>query len=170
MSAEDQALVESVVTALPNEVAGCTFVGDINQRAYSVEGAQNFAKIEAAKMGANHIVITNIVSSFDSGFGFYGGFGSSCCRWGLGYYPDPADFNISARAYLCEKGQGVKTMPPAKTIYSQEDRAAVQEVMGHKSLEPSSKLDPSADESLEANVDSASALDDAQDEAKASSK
>lgn len=58
MSAEEQAAANKVITALPTEVEGCTFIADVdNNGPYSTVGMARFnLKHQAAQMGATHLV------------------------------------------------------------------------------------------------------------------
>lgn len=104
---EEEGMIASVVTALPTEVEGCTFIGDVanNYGAVSLASARNQIKLQAAQLGANHVVETNMGVS--PGMFFYrdGPFiaGPS------GYTPD--QFYLAGRAYICPEGKGVKTLP-----------------------------------------------------------
>ena len=57
MSAEEQAAANKVITALPTEVEGCTFIADVdNNGPYSTVGMARFnLKHQAAQMGATHL-------------------------------------------------------------------------------------------------------------------
>lgn len=63
ISPEDQALIDSVVTALPSEVEGCSFVGNVDNLMLrpTIEGARNDLRLQAARLGANHVVETHLV-------------------------------------------------------------------------------------------------------------
>ena len=58
ISAEEKAQAKKIVTALPHEVIGCTFIADIdNSGPHSTIGQARFAlMLEAAKLGGTHMV------------------------------------------------------------------------------------------------------------------
>ncbi|SFS38172.1 hypothetical protein SAMN02910357_00432 [Succinivibrio dextrinosolvens] len=58
MSAEEQAAANRIITALPTEVEGCTFIADVdNSGPYSTVHMARFnLKHQAAQMGATHLV------------------------------------------------------------------------------------------------------------------
>ena len=58
MSAEEQAAANKVITALPTEVEGCTFIADVdNSGPYATVHMARFnLKHQAAQMGATHLV------------------------------------------------------------------------------------------------------------------
>ena len=104
-----------VITALPQEVAGCTFVGDVdtNGARAMMEQARLELKIKAAKLGATHLVET---------FVYPGVLTRSLLGVGL-----------SARAYKCPAGKGpiVESkdgqkkyeIPPYEVFYPDENDA-----------------------------------------------
>lgn len=108
-SEADQALINGVVTALPTEIEGCVFLGNVDNDfvSYSIEGARNNLKLKAARLGANHLVETHLAVSPSYSY-----------LWPERMFDDPAfayainsqGFFLTGRAYLCHPGQGVKTV------------------------------------------------------------
>lgn len=102
---EDQAMIESVVTALPQEVEGCTFVGNVDNDyiSYTMQAARNNLRFKAAQLGANTLVETHLAVTPSMSY----------------LYPDPwfghgawantmnaPSFFLSGRAYRCPAGKG----------------------------------------------------------------
>ena len=89
---EDQAMIESVVTALPQEVEGCTFVGNVDNDyiSYTVQAARNNLRFKAAQLGANTLVETH------PWFG-HGAWANTM---------NAPSFFLSGRAYRCPAGKG----------------------------------------------------------------
>lgn len=104
---EEESMIASVVTALPTEVEGCTFLGDVANQygAVNLASARNQIKLQAAMLGANHVVETNMGVS--PGMFFYRD--SPFIAGPSGYTPD--QFYLTGRAYICPEGKGVKTLP-----------------------------------------------------------
>lgn len=108
---EDQALIDSVVTALPNEVEGCSFVGNVDNVTVrpSIEWARNELRLQAARLGANHVVETHLAVAPYRSF-----------LWSERDFEFPGhasminatQFYMSGRAYLCPEGKGVKVARP----------------------------------------------------------
>ena len=104
-----------VITALPQEVAGCTFIADVdtNGARAMMEQARLELKIKAAKLGATHLVET---------FVYPGVLTRSLLGVGL-----------SARAYKCPAGKGPIVenkevqkkyeIPPYEVFYPDENDA-----------------------------------------------
>lgn len=111
MSPEDQALIDSVVTAMPNEVEGCSFVGNVDNftTRTTIEGARNDLRLKAARLGANHVVETHLVVTPFNSFMWperdfdFPGYASMI---------NSSEFFMSGRAYLCPEGKGVKVARP----------------------------------------------------------
>ena len=111
ISPEDQALIDSVVTALPNEVEGCSFVGNVDNVTVrpSIEWARDELRLQAARLGANHLVETHLAVAPYRSF-----------LWSERDFDFPGhasminatQFYMSGRAYLCPEGKGVKVAPP----------------------------------------------------------
>ena len=80
----------TVITALPQEVAGCTFLANVDTTARAtITNARFDLRLQAANVGATHVVETHV---YTSPIGFY-------------YSPD-VGVALSGRAYLCPKGLG----------------------------------------------------------------
>lgn len=131
ISPEDQALIDSVVTALPSEVEGCSFVGNVDNLMLrpTIEGARNDLRLQAARLGANHVVETHLVVTPYHSFWWserdfeFPGYASMI---------NAPEFYLSGRAYLCPEGKGVK-------------RAVVpQPVAAQPSVGPQSAVVPAA--------------------------
>ena len=104
---EDQAMIESVVTALPQEVEGCTFVGNVDNDyiSYTVQAARNNLRFKAAQLGANtlvetHLAVTPSMSYLypDTWFG-HGAWANTM---------NAPSFFLSGRAYRCPAGSPVR--------------------------------------------------------------
>lgn len=55
-SAQDEALANSVITALPNEVRGCVFLGNVDTAPrMTIENARFDLKLKAGMIGATHV-------------------------------------------------------------------------------------------------------------------
>ena len=101
-SPDDEAMVASVITALPTEVTGCTFITEVdnNFAASTMATARNRLKLQVAQVGGNTLVETYAVKTLAEPF------------WGRPFYQGLAaysdeGFYITGRAYLCH------TFPPA---------------------------------------------------------
>lgn len=107
---ENQAKIDSVITALPTEVEKCTFLGEVDSQflTFVLEEARNRLKIQTANLGGNTLVETHLAVS-------------STCSY---MYPDPwfdhpawantmnnQGFYLTGRAYYCPDGMGVKAAP-----------------------------------------------------------
>ena len=101
-SPDDEAMVASVITALPTEVTGCTFITEVdnNFAASTMATARNRLKLQVAQVGGNTLVETYAVKTLAEPF-----WGRPFYR-GLAAYSDEG-FYITGRAYLCH------TFPPA---------------------------------------------------------
>lgn len=90
MSAQELAMIDKTITATETEVAGCTFLGDVDvgPRA-TIQGARAELKLEAAKLGGTHLVETHAYAGL------------------IGFYPD-FGVGLSGRAYKCPVGLGPK--------------------------------------------------------------
>lgn len=99
-SPEDQAKIDSVVTALPTEVAQCTFLGDVATTSFTLPSAREELKLQTAELGGNHLVETsvNVVNAPAFGYGF---------RGEPYFYGMDTTFYLSGRAYFCAPGTGV---------------------------------------------------------------
>lgn len=99
-SPEDQAKIDSVVTALPTEVTQCTFLGDVATTSFTLPSAREDLKLQTAELGGNHLVETsvNAVNSPAFGYGF---------RGEPYFYGMDTTFYLSGRAYFCSPGTGV---------------------------------------------------------------
>lgn len=54
---EEIKAAKQIITSMPNEVAGCTFIADIDTHGSAMmDGARFFLKLEASKLGATHVV------------------------------------------------------------------------------------------------------------------
>ncbi len=59
VSEYDEKRAEKIITALPTEVSGCTFLGDVDSPGYTMIGGARFnLKLQAANLGATHLVET----------------------------------------------------------------------------------------------------------------
>lgn len=112
MTPEEQAQIESVMTALPTEVEKCTFLGDVTTTSFTLEHARMSLKLQVAQLGGNHLVETsvNAVNSPAFGYGF---------RGEPYFYGMDTTFYLSGRAYYCPAGTGVKGLVPVKKPVSQ---------------------------------------------------
>lgn len=107
---EEQALIDSVVTALPQEVEGCSFVGNVDNfmARPTIERARDELRLQAARLGANHVVETHLAVTPYHSF-----------MWSERDFEFPGhaalinatEFFLSGRAYLCPEGKGVKVVP-----------------------------------------------------------
>lgn len=100
LSPEEVAQINSVTTALPNEVTQCRFLGDVNVTAFNMQSARNSLKIQTAELGGNHLVETNVnvVNTPAISYGFRG----------EPYFAGvDTTFYVSGRAYFCPQGTGV---------------------------------------------------------------
>ncbi len=129
----DQALLDSVVTALPNEVEGCSFVGNVDNSVMrsTIEGARAELRLQAGRLGANHVVETHLVVTPYQSF-----------LWSERDFDFPgyasrihaSEYFLSGRAYLCPEGKGVKLLKrpqdalPQPQAAAPEAEAAVTEV------------------------------------------
>lgn len=104
---QEQSLIDSVVTALPHEVAQCQFVGNVDNDyiSYTMQGARDNLRLKAAQLGANTLVETHLAVTPSMSY----------------LYPDPwfgrgpyantmssPSFFLTGRAYLCPEGAGPK--------------------------------------------------------------
>ena len=94
VSPQEEAQARRVITALPQEVAGCTFLGDVDSYSRATIGNARFeVKLKAARLGATHLVEMHVFPqlmgpSFDFGY------------------------VLTGRAYLCPPGLGPKLPHP----------------------------------------------------------
>lgn len=104
---QEEDMIASVVTAMPSEVVGCTFVGDVNNHygAVNLESARRLLKLKTAQLGGNHLVETNM--SVMPGFFFYDDGPFLHGPSGMA----PTEFFLSGRAYSCPTGKGVLRAP-----------------------------------------------------------
>ena len=88
-SEQEVASAREVVTALPVEIVGCTFVGnvDIEGRAV-IQTARLELKIETARLGGTHVVETHAYATL--------------------LVPHMLGVAVSGRAYKCPPGKGPK--------------------------------------------------------------
>lgn len=108
-SPEDQAMLSQVVTALPQEVEGCTFVGNVDNEHvhYTMQGARDNLRLQVARLGANTVVETHLLVTPDFTVIYpYSWFSSAP----LSTMSSPTFF-ISGRAYICGENQGPKRLP-----------------------------------------------------------
>ncbi len=102
VSPQEEAAAARVITALPQEVAGCTFLGDIDSYSRATIGAARFEiKLQAAHLGATHMVEMHVFPqlmgpSFDFGY------------------------VLTARAYKCPLGLGPKLANPQAQLPTPE--------------------------------------------------
>lgn len=88
MSEQDIAAAEGVITALPTEVEGCTFLGNVDTvPRVVITNARFDLKLKAASLGATHVVETFAYPALLTGGWDYG-------------------VALSGRAYLCPQGKG----------------------------------------------------------------
>lgn len=144
---QTQSMIDSVVTALPSEVEGCTFLGnvDTDYGSYSIQAARNHLRLKTAQLGGNHLVETHLGVS--AGTVFYSR------HWG-GPYADPDTYLLSGRAYFCPEGKGI-TGPMRPAAIPLEKRPGIAEgpyrPEGHiPPVRDSSATPPAADGSLKA--------------------
>lgn len=91
----NERLASSVVTALPLEVQGCTFLGEVDARPrMTIANSRYELKILAAKLGATHVVET---LSYPQKL--------NRMTWDYGVA-------LTGRAYLCPEGLGPKVSNP----------------------------------------------------------
>lgn len=104
---QEEDMIASVVTALPSEVEGCTFLGDVNNHygAVNLESARRNLKLKTAQLGGNHLVETNM--SVMPGFFLYNDGPFLHGPSGMA----PTEFFLSGRAYNCPAGKGVLRAP-----------------------------------------------------------
>ncbi len=102
VSAEDQVAANSVITALPQEVQGCTFLGNVDSRSRASIGPARFElKLQTAALGGTHLVET---LAFPQLMG---------AGWDFGTV-------LSGRAYRCPEGLGPKVEKPQARLSSPE--------------------------------------------------
>lgn len=119
----DQALLDSVVTALPSEVEGCSFVGNVDNSVMrsTIEGARAELRLQAGRLGANHVVETHLVVTPYQSFLWserdfdFPGYASRI---------NASEYFLSGRAYLCPEGKGVKLLKRPKDALPQPQAAA----------------------------------------------
>lgn len=106
---QELAAMEQVVTALPNEVEGCTFLGDINSNygSFTINGARNVLKLKTAQLGGNHLVETNL--AVRAGYMF------PPSNWDSPWM-DQDEFYMTGRAYYCPAGKGVTVEKRASLV------------------------------------------------------
>lgn len=106
-SEQDLAAIDQVVSALPTEVEGCTFLGDIdsNYGSFSINGARNILKLKTAQLGGNHLVETNLAVRAD--------YMLPPPHWDTPFIGHD-EFYMTGRAYYCPVGKGVKVAPKSK--------------------------------------------------------
>lgn len=105
VSPEDEAKINSVTTALPQDIEGCTFLGDVTNSfsQYSIEGARDDLKLKTANLGGNQLVETHLVSDGNVAFDPF---------YDRGIIANMNGFFMSGRAYYCPAGKGVlKALP-----------------------------------------------------------
>ena len=107
-SAEDEAKINSVITALPTEVVGCTFLGEVDSgsHTFTLQSARNYMRLAAAELGANTVVETHVIVTPDLPMYLW-----PDPIFGRPYYSpymDSETFYVTGRAYHCALGQGVK--------------------------------------------------------------
>lgn len=91
----NEEMANSVITALPTEVQGCTFLGEVDARPrMSIATTRYELKILAAKLGATHVVET---LSYPQKL--------NRLTWDYGVA-------LTGRAYLCPEGLGPKVNNP----------------------------------------------------------
>lgn len=97
----EQAQIDSVITALPHEVEGCTFLGEVhnNYGSFSILAARNLLKLQTAQLGGNHLVETNMAVSYDRMF-------PAPANWDTPFYGQD-EFYLLGRAYHCPLGKGL---------------------------------------------------------------
>lgn len=108
LTPEEQALVDSVTTALPTEVAQCTFLGDVTTNSFTIPAARIDLKLQVAALGGNHLVETSINAANYPAFVHYG------FRDDPFFYGTDTVFYLTGRAYFCPEGTGVKHLVPKK--------------------------------------------------------
>lgn len=89
ISPQEEAMANQVITALPSEVEGCTFLGNVDADARFMIGQARFdLKLQAARLGATHLVET---------FAYARQMSNLTCEIGVA---------LSGRAYKCPIGKG----------------------------------------------------------------
>lgn len=103
---EDLAMISQVVTALPQEIEGCSFVGEVDNDhvRYTIQGARDNLRLQTAKLGANTVVETHLLVTPDVTILYPHSWFSSAP---LSTASSPT-FYLSGRAYICGEGQGPK--------------------------------------------------------------
>ncbi len=87
VSEYDEKRANKIITALPTEVAGCTFLGDVDTAGATAIGVSRFyLKLRAAELNATHIVETHAYT--------------------VGLAGRIAGVALSGRAYRCPVGKG----------------------------------------------------------------
>ncbi len=87
VSKSDEKRAEKIITALPTEVAGCTFLGDVDTAGSTTIGVSRFyLKLRAADRNATHLVETHAYT--------------------VGLAGRIAGVALSGRAYRCPLGKG----------------------------------------------------------------
>lgn len=111
-SEQELAAIDHVVTALPNEVVGCTFLGNIdsNYGSFTINGARNILKLKTAQLGGNHVVETNLAVRADYLFPPH--------NWDTPFVGQD-EFFMTGRAYLCPEGKGVSILKPSQQAQEQ---------------------------------------------------
>lgn len=103
---ENLAMISQVVTALPQEVEGCSFIGEVDNDhvRYTIQGARDNLRLQTARLGANTVVETHLLVTPDVTILYpYSWFSSAP----LSTVSSPS-FYLSGRAYICGEGQGPK--------------------------------------------------------------
>lgn len=110
----EQAQIDSVVTALPHEVEGCTFLGEVDNAygSFSIQSARNILKLKTAQLGGNHLVETNMAVGYDRFM--------PPPHWDTPFF-EQDQFFLLGRAYACPLGKGLISIEKA-----QKDSAALK--------------------------------------------
>lgn len=88
-SAHDEAMAERVITAMPTEVRGCTFLGNVDTAPrMTIENARFDLKLKAASIGATHIIESYAYAQL------------------LNRLSSDVGIALSGRAYRCPEGLG----------------------------------------------------------------
>lgn len=88
-SAYDEAAAQRVITALPHEVRGCTFLGNVDTAPrITIENARFDLKLKAATLGATHITESYAYAQL------------------LNRLSSDMGIALSGRAYACPQGLG----------------------------------------------------------------
>lgn len=98
ISQEEIDAANKIITAMPTEVTGCTFVGDVDVNPHATMGNARFdMKRMAAAMGATHVVEINAFCAPIGAFPYFG-------------------YALTGRVYWCPEGLGPKVAVPEANL------------------------------------------------------